>query len=108
MVACSPSRLEGVVMVVSRAYSGGAMSKSIRAKIIGPFLLIVGIFGLYSGFEQNGVAARIQKEGVSVPAQVMDQRIRSGRRGSRTYLVTVDYQPKGDGGSIQKEFSVSK
>lgn len=83
------------------------MSKKTRAKLIGPFLLILGAFGLFGGYQQSVKAGRIKQEGVVTPANLVEQHIRSGRRGSQTHLMTVQYTPEGKG-TFQKEFSVSK
>jgi hypothetical protein len=84
------------------------MSRSAKLKIVAPLCVIGGIVMVFVGFQERAVAGRLEAEGVTVPARVVGHETLSGRRGSKTYKLVVEYEPKGGGGSFQKEFRVPR
>jgi hypothetical protein len=79
-----------------------------RGKIIGPLFLIGGIVGTGFAWTERQTEAQLGKEGAQAEAKVVGERIQRGRRGSRTYKLTVVYTT-GEGGQVfQKEFTVPK
>jgi hypothetical protein len=84
------------------------MSRSTKLKIVGPFCVIAGIVMVVQGFKDKGVAARLEKEGITVPARAVDHRVVSGRRGSKTYKIVAEYEAKDGGPTLSKEFKVPR
>jgi hypothetical protein len=80
----------------------------IRLRIAGPALLLIAGVLLYSGISNAMESGRLASEGVEVPGKLVNHRVDSGRRGSKSYHIAVMYQPKGSTTPVQKEFFVSK
>jgi hypothetical protein len=84
------------------------MAANTRMKIAAPILLIGGILVTVGGFNEHAVAGRLKEEGKDVIGRVVSHEIHRGRRGSKTYKITVQYAPTNGGGNIRGTFDVSK
>lgn len=85
------------------------MSVAAKRMLIGCVCLLAGLgLGAY-GFKTRATAQRLDAEGVVVPGQVVDGKMTYGRRGSRSYSLTVEYYPQGAqlGNYLTHKFSVS-
>ncbi len=76
-----------------------------RGAIFLLILVIGGPFIAWSGYSHRQFKSRLATEGTTVDATVESGEEKSGRRGSKSYRITVSY-PAG-GRSIQKEMSVN-
>ncbi len=76
-----------------------------RGAIFLLFLVIGGPFIAWSGYSHRQLKSRMATDGTTVDAIVESGEEKSGRRGSRSYRVTVSYQAAGR--SIQKEMPVN-
>ena len=76
-----------------------------RGAIFLLFLVIGGPFIAWSGYSHRQLRSRLATEGTTVDATVVSGEERSGRRGSRSYEITVTYQAGSR--SLQKEMSVN-
>src|SRR6185503_5350857 len=70
-------------------------------------LFIFGIFMLVVGFKTFGESKKLQKDGKSVTATVVDVEERRGRRGRRSYSLTVSFATEA-GQTMQGKKSVSR
>ncbi len=84
------------------------MFSNLKRKIIGPFLLIIGIGAFAGGVAERIEAGKLEAEGNKASASVLEHRIKSGRRGSKAYKINVEYRPEGGSATIAREFDVSK
>lgn len=82
------------------------MSK-IKPILYGAIALIGGCALTYSGFEARGKQAMLDRDGVEVPGEIQSGETRTGRRGSKSQKVDVQWQPQ-EGKSVMQTFSVSK
>lgn len=82
------------------------MSK-IKPIIYGAIALIGGCALTYNGFQERGHQALLDKEGVEVPGEIESGETKSGRRGSKSQKVDIQWQTQ-DGKSSLQTFSVSK
>ncbi|RLS54335.1 MAG: DUF3592 domain-containing protein [Planctomycetota bacterium] len=77
-----------------------------RGAIILLIMAIGGPFLAWNGYSHKQFRAKLAAEGATVDATTISGRSsRTGRRGSRSYYLTVAYQ--GEGRSIQKEMSIT-
>jgi hypothetical protein len=79
-----------------------------RLKIVGIFILVAGIVIVILGFQERAVSLKVQQEGVDVTARVTEHEVVVGRRGSKRYTISVEYQPKAGGEVIMKKFTVPR
>ena len=70
-------------------------------------VLAVGIFMTVTGVKEYQNSKRIQKEGKQVLVKVVDGEERRGRRGRRSYYLTVTFQTPSNQ-SVEKELKVSR
>jgi Protein of unknown function (DUF3592) len=85
-----------------------ALSNKIRLMITAPLLGVVGLVFGSIGISDYNTASSLKGEGVEVSGKVVDGQVKTGRRNSKTYYLTVSYEPKPGDSPTQKEFKVSK
>ena len=78
-----------------------------RAKLAAIFTLLLGPFVAFVGFEEKQRTGRIEEEGVEVVGIPTHGRVDPGRRGIKTYRVTVTYPAGGPPNARSKEFKVT-
>jgi len=67
--------------------------KRVKAILFSVVVLAVGIFMTFAGVKEYKNSKRIQKEGKQIIGKVTDSEERRGRRGRRSYYLTVQFQP---------------
>lgn len=82
------------------------MSK-IKTILYGAVALAAGCFMTYNGIEQRQKQALLDKEGVEVPGEAQSGEVKTGRRGSKSQKIDVQWQSQ-DGKPHLQTFRVSK
>jgi hypothetical protein len=78
-----------------------------RIKLLAIAALIAGPVLAYMGYQEKQRIAQIEKDGVEVQGVPMSGEMKKGRKGSRSYKLTVDYPDK-DGKVVEHEFKVTR
>jgi hypothetical protein len=81
-----------------------------RLKLVAIVALVAGPAVAFMGFKEKQRVGKIEKDGVEVVGVPMGGEMRKGRKGAKTYKVTVDYPTSADGKGTpkSKEFKVTK
>jgi Protein of unknown function (DUF3592) len=85
-----------------------ALSTKVRFMIAAPLIGLVGLGLGLAGVNEYNTSKTLRAEGVEVPGKVVDGKMKSGRKGSKTYYLTVSYSAKAGDPPIQHEFQVSQ
>ncbi|MCW1883778.1 hypothetical protein OKA04_03495 [Luteolibacter flavescens] len=76
-----------------------------RLKLIAILALVVGPILAFMGFKERQRIGKIETEGVEVVGVPMGGEMKKGRKGAKTYTITVKY-PDANGAPQEKDFKV--
>jgi hypothetical protein len=85
-----------------------ALSTKIRLMIAGPLIGLAGIGLIAKGVSDYSTSSKLKADGIEVAGKVVDMRIQTGRKNSKTYYLKVSYEPKPGESPTGREFDVSK
>lgn len=78
-----------------------------RFKLIAILALVVGPIMAFLGFKEKQRIGKIESDGVEVVGVPIGGEMKKGRKGAKTYTITVMY-PDGKGAPLRKDFKVKR